>query len=389
MAAGDFLQACRLIPKKGVATSLCAFAIFQKEFPKRRAVIAGKGPLQAHLEELAEELGIVRQGSFPRVSLAGGTDGVVRAARTCSPPERDAAGPKPGRHSQFHSRSDVDRPGGSRDAAWRNSGGRRAWPRRIAGGGARLRSSGRSDERDRPLAHCFSRDGSCLASESCRGQFRAARADPSAGTLTTTKRSPWPAAQVARSGAGAAADARSALPSRSRRIGALTMCFSPRRKFSGKFLVIAAKHAFICATQAPLVLSAWPVAASRTLRETSGCCLRQPYMPRRFLLILTLLIAFSVRCCACSCAGGGASCSAAEAGPRGRGTSSVFRSSRHRFSTSGNLSVTNSMAGDLVRRRRNHSVWRNWRREKSSRSRPVCRIFGSGWWRVSTIFSRA
>jgi len=59
-----FMQACRLIPKKGVATSLCAFAIFQKEFPNAQLVIAGKGPLQSHLEELAEELGIVNKVHF-------------------------------------------------------------------------------------------------------------------------------------------------------------------------------------------------------------------------------------------------------------------------------------------------------------------------------------
>lgn len=58
------LQACRLIPKKGVATTLCAFAIFRKEFPKAELCIAGKGPLQAHLEELAEELGISAQVHF-------------------------------------------------------------------------------------------------------------------------------------------------------------------------------------------------------------------------------------------------------------------------------------------------------------------------------------
>ncbi|MBA2743824.1 MAG: glycosyltransferase, partial [Chthoniobacterales bacterium] len=58
------LQACRLIPKKGVATTLCAFAIFQKEFPNAELSIAGKGPLQAHLEELAEELGIVGKVHF-------------------------------------------------------------------------------------------------------------------------------------------------------------------------------------------------------------------------------------------------------------------------------------------------------------------------------------
>src|SRR4051812_46292561 len=59
-----FLQACRLIPKKGVATTLCAFAIFQKEFPRAELSIAGKGPLQAHLEELAEELGISAKVHF-------------------------------------------------------------------------------------------------------------------------------------------------------------------------------------------------------------------------------------------------------------------------------------------------------------------------------------
>src|SRR5436189_4061908 len=59
-----FMQACRLIPKKGVATSLCAFAIFQKQFPNAELIIAGKGPLQPHLEELAEELGIVARVQF-------------------------------------------------------------------------------------------------------------------------------------------------------------------------------------------------------------------------------------------------------------------------------------------------------------------------------------
>jgi glycosyltransferase involved in cell wall biosynthesis len=58
------MQACRLIPKKGVATSLCAFAIFQKEFPNAELIIAGKGPLQSHLEELAEELGIASKVHF-------------------------------------------------------------------------------------------------------------------------------------------------------------------------------------------------------------------------------------------------------------------------------------------------------------------------------------
>jgi colanic acid/amylovoran biosynthesis glycosyltransferase len=59
-----FMQACRLIPKKGVATTLCAFAIFQKQYPYAELIIAGKGPLQGHLEELAEELGVLERVRF-------------------------------------------------------------------------------------------------------------------------------------------------------------------------------------------------------------------------------------------------------------------------------------------------------------------------------------
>src|SRR5437660_2300188 len=54
------VQACRLIPKKGVATSLRAFAIFKKDNPKAELFIAGKGPLQLELEMLAYRLGTLR-----------------------------------------------------------------------------------------------------------------------------------------------------------------------------------------------------------------------------------------------------------------------------------------------------------------------------------------
>lgn len=58
------VQACRLIPKKGVATSLRAFAIFKKDNPKAEFFIAGKGPLQPELEMLADGLGILRDVHF-------------------------------------------------------------------------------------------------------------------------------------------------------------------------------------------------------------------------------------------------------------------------------------------------------------------------------------
>jgi len=58
------VQACRLIPKKGVATSLRAFAIFKKDYPGAELFIAGKGPLQSELEMLAAGLGIARDVHF-------------------------------------------------------------------------------------------------------------------------------------------------------------------------------------------------------------------------------------------------------------------------------------------------------------------------------------
>jgi colanic acid/amylovoran biosynthesis glycosyltransferase len=58
------VQACRLIPKKGVATSLRAFAIFKKDCPGAQFFIAGKGPLQPELEMLAGGLGIARDVHF-------------------------------------------------------------------------------------------------------------------------------------------------------------------------------------------------------------------------------------------------------------------------------------------------------------------------------------
>lgn len=62
--AWRILQACRLIPKKGVATSIRAFAILQKQFPQAELMIAGKGPLQPQLELLARQLHISNKVHF-------------------------------------------------------------------------------------------------------------------------------------------------------------------------------------------------------------------------------------------------------------------------------------------------------------------------------------
>ncbi|MEO5754665.1 MAG: glycosyltransferase [Chthoniobacterales bacterium] len=59
-----FLQACRLIPKKGLTTCLRAFALFHREHPNAELLIAGKGPLQPVLEALAAQLGVLKQVHF-------------------------------------------------------------------------------------------------------------------------------------------------------------------------------------------------------------------------------------------------------------------------------------------------------------------------------------
>lgn len=59
-----FVQACRLIEKKGLDVSLRAFAQFTKSFPLARFVIAGDGPMRQELGKLAEELGVADRVEF-------------------------------------------------------------------------------------------------------------------------------------------------------------------------------------------------------------------------------------------------------------------------------------------------------------------------------------
>ena len=59
-----FVQAGRLIEKKGFGTSLRAFARFTARFPEATLTIAGEGPLQNELQALARELGIAEKVFF-------------------------------------------------------------------------------------------------------------------------------------------------------------------------------------------------------------------------------------------------------------------------------------------------------------------------------------
>jgi len=57
-------QASRLIPKKGLETTLRAFAIFYRQYRGAKLTIAGEGPLAQELQKLAEELCIESRVSF-------------------------------------------------------------------------------------------------------------------------------------------------------------------------------------------------------------------------------------------------------------------------------------------------------------------------------------
>jgi colanic acid/amylovoran biosynthesis glycosyltransferase len=62
--AWKFVQACRLIEKKGLRTSLRAFAKFAAAHPRATFTIAGEGPLRAELEDQARALEIGDKVSF-------------------------------------------------------------------------------------------------------------------------------------------------------------------------------------------------------------------------------------------------------------------------------------------------------------------------------------
>jgi colanic acid/amylovoran biosynthesis glycosyltransferase len=61
----QFLQAGRLIEKKGLPTSLRAFAQFTTRYPESKFVIVGEGPLLPQLQESARQLKIDNHVSFP------------------------------------------------------------------------------------------------------------------------------------------------------------------------------------------------------------------------------------------------------------------------------------------------------------------------------------
>jgi colanic acid/amylovoran biosynthesis glycosyltransferase len=62
--AWRMIQASRFIEKKGLDTTLRAFADFRARYPKAQLVMAGEGPLEARVKESARRLGIAHAVCF-------------------------------------------------------------------------------------------------------------------------------------------------------------------------------------------------------------------------------------------------------------------------------------------------------------------------------------
>ncbi len=60
----QLVQACRLIPKKGLITALQAFALFRQKYPQATYVIAGEGPMRDELKGWVGKLGLEKQVRF-------------------------------------------------------------------------------------------------------------------------------------------------------------------------------------------------------------------------------------------------------------------------------------------------------------------------------------
>ncbi|MEM7146470.1 MAG: glycosyltransferase [Verrucomicrobiota bacterium] len=59
------IQACRLVEKKGLETTLRAFAEIGKRYPRATLTIAGDGPLKEAVRQMAMDLGVYGRVEFP------------------------------------------------------------------------------------------------------------------------------------------------------------------------------------------------------------------------------------------------------------------------------------------------------------------------------------
>lgn len=83
-----FVQACRLIEKKGLDDAIHAFAAFAAKYPKARFTIAGEGPLRAELETLRDSLGLQEKVFFAGFLKGGELSELYHQAHVFMHPSR-------------------------------------------------------------------------------------------------------------------------------------------------------------------------------------------------------------------------------------------------------------------------------------------------------------
>ena len=116
-----------LIEKKGLATSLRAFALFKESI--RPADFHGRRRRAdaAELQALARELGIEKQVRFAGFLSQAQLREEFLPGAPFSASERTGRGWKPGGRAELDARSDGERSACFCDEPWRNSGGDRGW----------------------------------------------------------------------------------------------------------------------------------------------------------------------------------------------------------------------------------------------------------------------
>ena len=89
--AWQLMQSCRFVEKKGLDTTLRAFAIIAKTYPQAKLLLVGEGPQRAQLDTLATELGIAAHVEFPGFRYFGNLRNHINASHVFLHPSRTAA----------------------------------------------------------------------------------------------------------------------------------------------------------------------------------------------------------------------------------------------------------------------------------------------------------
>jgi Glycosyltransferase len=127
----QFVQAGRLIEKKGLPVTLRAFSTFLKQHPNATLTIAGEGPLLPELQKFARESGVADRVSF---TVSFRRSNCVRSiiARTSFCTRARLAATEIKKAFQFDARSNGHGPAGVCHRARRHSRSNREWRERRA-----------------------------------------------------------------------------------------------------------------------------------------------------------------------------------------------------------------------------------------------------------------